>query len=243
MGAVEALRQEGGDMLSKIPAEYIDLLSVRDLEELLERKRRDARLRDLMEQRDRLQRELEKVDEEIQGIEDERVRTRKLPSATPPIPDTRRRTLKDFISQILKEAGEPLSPTEIQKRLPEVGYSSSSSNPRSFYNTVFQALQRYDVFVKEDKRYRLREEETVENDDGGEKTVMRGRLKDYIVAVLKEAATPLKVSEITSRVLIAGYKTELEPDALTQRVSAILKKNLNKEFDWDSQRYCLAHRN
>ncbi|MBN1419125.1 MAG: hypothetical protein JXP34_10135 [Planctomycetes bacterium] len=226
-------------MLSKIPSEYIDLLSVRDLEELLEKKRRDGRLRDLMQERDRLQREMDRVNEEIQSIEDERVRNRKLPSPTPPIPDTRRRTLKDYIAEILREAGKPLSPTEIQKRLPEVGYSSSSSNPRSFYNTVFQALQRYDVFVKEDKRYRLRSEEPAGD---GAKVGMRGRLKDYVIAVLKEAGTPLKVSEITSRVLIAGYKTDLGPDALGQRVSAVLKKSLNKDFDWDSQRYCLAHR-
>lgn len=229
---------EGGAMLSKIPKEYIELLSVRDLEELLERKKRDHRLRDLMQRRERLQRELARVEEEIHEIEEERIRTRKLPSATPPIPDTRRKTLKDYIIQILKDADGPLSPTEIQRRLPGVGYTSASSNPRSFYNTVFQALQRYDVFVKENKKYRLRDGGGDDGNGG-----RRGRLKDYIVAVLQEAKNPLKVTEITSRVLIAGYKTDLSPDELGQRVSAVLKKNLNKDFDWDSQRYRLAERN
>ena len=32
-------------------------------------------------------------------------------------------------------------------------------------------------------------------------------------------------------------------DELNQRVSATLKKYLNKDFDWDSQRYRLATRN
>ncbi len=53
----------------------------------------------------------------------------------------------------------------------------------------------------------------------------------------------VKSSEIASRVIIAGYRTELNVDELNQRVSATLKKYLNKDFDWDSQRYRLANRN
>ena len=68
------------------------------------------------------------------------------------------------------------------------------------------------------------------------------RLKDFIIEVLSQASGPLKVSEIASRVVIAGYRTDLDMDELTQRVSATLKKYLNSDFEWDSQRYRLACR-
>ena len=45
-----------------------------------------------------------------------------------------------------------------------------------------------------------------------------------------------------SRVVIAGYDTDLEMEELNQRVAGTLKKYLNKDFDWDSQRYRLAER-
>jgi hypothetical protein len=44
-------------------------------------------------------------------------------------------------------------------------------------------------------------------------------------------------------VVIAGYETDLGMDELIQRVSATLKKYLNKDFEWDSQRYRLASQN
>ena len=144
--------------------------------------------------------------------------------------------------QVLLEEREAMSPSDIQRRLPEVGYVSNSTNPRSFYNTVFQALQRYDIFSKDAKKYRLSDEALGAN---GVKEILpkkKTRLKDYIVEVLGRSESPLKVSEIASRVVIAGYVTDLSMDELGQRVSATLKKYLNKDFDWDSQRYRLASR-
>jgi hypothetical protein len=121
---------------------------------------------------------------------------------------------------------------------------SSSTNPRSFYNTVFQALQRYEAFEKEGKKYRLADS-AVKRDVVVPEILPKNktRLKDYIIDVLSQAAGPLKVSEIASRVVIAGYDTELGIDELNQRVSATLKKYLNKDFEWDSQRYRLMSRN
>ena len=60
--------------------------------------------------------------------------------------------------------------------------------------------------------------------------------------MLDKSKSPLKVSEIASRVVIAGYDTDLGMEELSQRVAGTLKKYLNKDFDWDSQRYRLAGR-
>ncbi len=245
-------------MLSKIPEHLFDRLTVRDLEELLERKKKNHKLADLLREREQLRLELRRLDDSIEAIERaERDRKATDPTAatTPGVDDAlaatggrsflagkRKRNLKDYIAQVLLEADGPLSPSDIQKRLPAAGYVSNSTNPRSFYNTVFQALQRYDIFEKEAKKYRLSAEALKEN---GVREILpkkKTRLKDYIVEVLDKADVPLKVSEIASRVVIAGYDTDLEMDELSQRVSATLKKYLNKDFDWDSQRYRLAER-
>ncbi len=303
-------------MLSKIPEQYLESLTVRDLEELLERKMKsNSQLSDLMRERDHLRLELRRVEDQIEAIE-KRERGENGTSSsgyslgsggrglgsfgsastsyrsgvggaagagplsgTEPSsrtgafgsPDSnggsastsggavtsggesaegepahsflagkRKKNLKDYIAQVLLQANEPLSPSDIQKQLPEVGYVSNSTNPRSFYNTVFQALQRYDIFEKEHKKYGLSDEALRAN---GVREILpkkKTRLKDYIIEVLDKADQPLKVSEIASRVVIAGYDTDLEMDELNQRVSATLKKYLNKDFDWDSQRYRLA---
>ena len=157
-----------------------------------------------------------------------------------PIVVKKRKTLKEHIVEVLREAQEALSASEIRKRLIDRGFLGRGNNPRSFYNTVFQALQRYDVFGKDGKLYRLKEpgSETAAAPPGDGNAT----LKDYVVAVLKHANSPLKASEIASRVLIAGYQTDLDQDGLTQRVSALLKKHLNELFDWDSQRYKLLQK-
>ena len=222
-------------MLSKIPQEYLKLLTVGDLETLLEAKKQDEELKDLMEERDRLTRELDRVNERIRQIEERRLaRTGERPVQA--IVVRKRKTLKEHIMEVLKEAREPLTASEIRRRLVDRGFLGRGNNPRSFYNTVFQALQRYDIFEKQGKLYRLKD--TVP-DKPAEGTAT---LKDFIVAVLKHANGPLKVREIASRVLIAGYKTDLDQDGLTQRVSATLKKHLGDLFDWDSQRYKLVSR-
>lgn len=220
-------------MLSKIPQEYLKLLSVKDLETLLDSKRRDDELHELMEKRDRLSRELDAVNERIHAIEERRMEDVGQRTAAP-IVVRKRKTLKEHIIEVMRGAGQPMAAGEIQKRLVDRGVMGRGSNPRSFYNTVFQALQRYDCFQKDDKLYSLKD--GVPDEQPAEENAS---LKDFVVAVLKHANAPLKASEIASRVLIAGYKTELDQDGLTQRVTATLKKHLNTLFDWDSQRYRL----
>lgn len=239
-------------MLSKIPQRLIDSLTLRDLEDLMELKKKNNAISELMRERDRLRLELKRIEDSIEAIE--RLNLKEAESRQKEeeekgvrasfLAGKRKKNLKDFIAQVLMEAGEPLSPSEIQRRLPDIGYSSTSTNPRSFYNTVFQALQRYEIFQKDNKKYRLTDsafhnERPVTEILPKKKT----RLKDYIIQVLGASGGPLKVSEIASRVVMEGYKTELGMDELNQRVSATLKKYLNKDFDWDSQRYRLAVRN
>ncbi len=238
-------------MFSKIPQKYVDSLTLRDLEDLIEYKKRNGALVELVRDRDRLRLELKRVDDTIERIERHEIKNADQAASSEDgrgsssfLTGKKKKNLKDYIAQVMADADEPLSPADIQKRLPGVGYSSNSTNPRSFYNTVFQALQRYEIFQKENKKYRL-------SDDAfrGDRPVVeilpkkKTRLKDYIIQVLTESDGPLKVSEIASRSVIAGYKTDLAMDELTQRVSATLKKYLNKDFDWDSQRYRLATRN
>jgi len=252
------------EMLAKIPQKYFEQLTVRELEDLLERKRKNPQLADLLKERERLRLELRRLEDSIEahdrpdrppqngghGHDSDSDRVFPAPDSVAeregPKPSflagKRKRNLKDYIAQVLLEAGGAMSPSDIQRRLPEVGYCSNSSNPRSFYNTVFQALQRYDIFEKDNKKYQLTGEALKEN---GVKEILpknKTRLKDFIIEVLDKADAPLKVSEISSRVVITGYETDLNMDELSQRVSATLKKYLNKDFDWDSQRYKLATR-
>ena len=250
-------------MFSKVTEKNIQDLTVRELEELLERKKGNETIAELIKQRDHLRLELQRVEDQIELIErsgtpggmaerqDASYRESYAPGTEPAadspaghsfLAGKRKNNLKDYIAQVLLQARGPLSASEIQRELPEVGYVSSSTNPRSFYNTVFQALQRYDIFVKEKKKYRLSSEAFRED---GVREILpkkKTRLKDYITDVLDKSRSPLKVSEIASRVVIAGYDTDLEMEELSQRVAGTLKKYLNKDFDWDSQRYRLAVR-
>lgn len=235
-------------MLSHLPKKWIDSLTIKDLEDLLDLKKRNVQLSDLLRERERLRLELRRIEDSIESVERLSQAEQAQRTAEAPEPQNsflsgrRKKNLKDYIAQVLLEAREPLSPSEIQRRLPEVGYQSSSTNPRSFYNTVFQALQRYEAFAKEGKRYKL-SDESLPADEGPPQEILprkKTRLKDFIVEVLGQSSGPLKVSEIASRVVIAGYETDLGMDELTQRVSATLKKYLNKDFEWDSQRYRLA---
>jgi uncharacterized protein YdcH (DUF465 family) len=239
-------------MISNLPRKVLESLTIKDLEALLELKKKDARLEDLLKERDRLRLELRRLEDSIEALERLGIHSapggeRQAPPQAAPsfLAGKRRRNLKDYIAQVLLEAGEPLSPSEIQRRLPAAGYASASTNPRSFYNTVFQALQRYEAFEKEGKKYQLADQ-TIQSQKAAAPEILpkkKTRLKDFIVEVLSKASGPLKVSEIASRVVIAGYETDLRMDELVQRVSATLKKYLNKDFDWDSQRYRLSSRN
>ena len=234
-------------MLSNLPQKWLDSLTIKDLEEILELKKKNTQLSDLLRDRDRLRLELRRIEDAIDAFEklsaQEAQRAADTAEAAPSfLAGKRKRNLKDFIAQVLLEAGGALAPAEIQRRLPQVGYQSSSTNPRSFYNTVFQALQRYEAFQKEGRRYRLQDGATRSDSTVAPEILpkKKTRLKDFIIDVLSHSSGPLKVSEIASRVVIAGYETDLGIDELTQRVSATLKKYLNRDFEWDSQRYRLA---
>ncbi len=237
-------------MLARVPKSLLEDLTVRDLEHLLELKKKETGLADLLRDRDRLRLELRRVEDSIDAMERANLEERSANGGNggPDQPRSflagkRKKSLKDYIAQVLLEAGEPLSPSDIQKRLPEAGYQSSSTNPRSFYNTVFQALQRYDAFQKEGRKYHLANQVYIRAAQTAEILPKnKTRLKDFITEVLSNSPAPLKVSEIASRVIIAGYTTDLAMDELNQRVSATLKKYLNRDFDWDSQRYRLATR-
>ncbi len=237
-------------MLARVPKSLLEDLTVRDLEHLLELKKKETGLAELLRERDRLRLELRRIEDSIGAMERANLEERNTNGGgdSPGQPRSflagkRKKSLKDYIAQVLLEAGEPLSPSDIQKRLPEAGYQSSSTNPRSFYNTVFQALQRYDAFQKEGRKYHLANQVYVRAEQTAEILPKnKTRLKDFITEVLSNSTAPLKVSEIASRVIIAGYTTDLAMDELNQRVSATLKKYLNRDFDWDSQRYRLATR-
>ena len=235
-------------MIKNVSRKILDSLTVKELEDLLELKKKNTKIADLLRERDRLRLELRRIEDSIEALErvsaadtGEGQEAADAEARSGFLSRRRKRNLKDYIAQVLLDAGEPLSPTEIQQRLPGVGYASSSTNPRSFYNTVFQALQRYEAFQREGKKYRLTE--------GMARTETRTpeilprkktRLKDFIIDVLSHASGPLKASEIASRVIIAGYRTDLSMDELNQRVSSTLKKYLNRDFEWDSQRYRLS---
>jgi hypothetical protein len=248
-------------MLSRIKEKKIEELTVRELEDLLHQKKSNKTIAALLKERDLLRLELRRLEDQIEAIErsgesdqegssqrddpfggDSRRSGVEEGGGHSFLAGKRKNNLKDYIAQVLLQAKGPLSASEIQRELPDVGYASSSTNPRSFYNTVFQALQRYDIFIKERKKYRLSDEAL--RDDGVRQILpkKKTRLKDYITDVLDKAGAPLKVSEIASRVVIEGYDTDLEMEELNQRVAGTLKKYLNKDFDWDSQRYRLAGR-
>jgi hypothetical protein len=237
-------------MLAKVPRSLLEDLTVRDLEHLLELKKKETGLAELLRERDRLRLELRRVEDSIEAMERANLEERGnngghgvVDQPRSFLAGKRKKSLKDYIAQVLLEAGEPLSPSDIQKRLPEAGYQSSSTNPRSFYNTVFQALQRYDAFQKDGRKYLLANQVYARAAQTAEiLPKKKTRLKDFIIEVLSSSPAPLKVSEIASRVVIAGYSTDLAMDELNQRVSATLKKYLNRDFDWDSQRYRLATR-
>ena len=56
-------------MLSNAPRKVIDSLTVKDLEELLELKRKNTQLSDLLKERERLRLELRHVEDSIETVE------------------------------------------------------------------------------------------------------------------------------------------------------------------------------
>ncbi|MDB5348506.1 MAG: hypothetical protein JWP89_6883 [Schlesneria sp.] len=107
--------------------------SIADLERLLDEKK--ARLQSLVQERDRLQKELDKLDAQIQG------------AASVDGPLTRRSSrkrrlknemsLKAVIKEVLAKNKKGLSLSELETAVTETGYKSGSSN---FRNVLYQAV-------------------------------------------------------------------------------------------------------
>lgn len=107
--------------------------SIADLERLLDEKK--ARLQNLVQERDRLQKELDKLDAQIQG------------AASVDGPLTRRSgrkrrlknemSLKAVIKEVLAKNKKGLSLSELETAVTETGYKSGSSN---FRNVLYQAV-------------------------------------------------------------------------------------------------------
>ena len=142
-------------MLSRVNEKKIDDLTVRELEELLQRKKGNVTIAELMKERDRLRLEIRRIDDQIELIErsdpgggakprqaasqmDESLSSTTSARGVAEegvahsfLAGKRKNNLKDYIAQVLLQARGPLSASEIQRELPGVGYMSSSTNPRS----------------------------------------------------------------------------------------------------------------
>jgi cell division septum initiation protein DivIVA len=107
--------------------------SIADLERLLDEKK--ARLQDLVQERDRLQKELDKLDAQIQG------------AASVDSPLTRRprgkrrqkneMSLKAAVQQVLTKNKKGLSLADLETAVTDTGYRSGSIN---FRNVLYQAV-------------------------------------------------------------------------------------------------------
>ena len=148
--------------------------------------------------------------------------------------------LRDYIAQVLQNAEEAkeieeeelegLSPTEVTERVRILGYETKAIAERSFYNTVFQALNRYpDLFVRleEGCRYKLVEyaepEKSIELNG---KELRRKSLRKVIIGAIVEAEQKgISLSGIATELRSNGYWVDLEQrnleEKLTSTISAI----------------------
>ena len=56
-------------MLSNVPRRLLDSLTIKDLEDLLELKKKNTQLSDLLKERDRLRLELRRIEDSIEALE------------------------------------------------------------------------------------------------------------------------------------------------------------------------------
>jgi hypothetical protein len=118
--------------------------SIADLERLLEEKR--SQLQDLVEKRDRLQKELDKLDAQIQGAANvdgpvsRRVgRKRRLKNEM---------SLKAAVQQALAKNKKGLSLADLEVAVIETGYQSGSAN---FRNVLYQAVYNSATVARDEK--------------------------------------------------------------------------------------------
>jgi methionine salvage enolase-phosphatase E1 len=107
--------------------------SIADLERLLDEKK--ARVQDLVQERDRLQKELDKLDAQIQGAASVDGPLTRRPRGKPRLKNEM--SLKAAIQQVLAKNKKGLSLAELETAVTETGYKSGSNN---FRNVLYQAV-------------------------------------------------------------------------------------------------------
>jgi methionine salvage enolase-phosphatase E1 len=107
--------------------------SIADLERLLDDKK--ARLQDLVQERDRLQKELDKLDAQIQGAASVDGLLTRRPRGKPR--QKNEMSLKAAIKEVLAKNKKGLSLADLETAVAETGYKSGSSN---FRNVLYQAV-------------------------------------------------------------------------------------------------------
>ena len=118
--------------------------SIADLERLLDE--RKARLQDLVQQRERLQKELDKLDAQIQGAASVDGPFRRKHGGKRRVKNEM--SLRAAVQQVLNKNKKGLSLADLEIAILETGYKSGSSN---FRNVVYQAVYNSADIVRDDK--------------------------------------------------------------------------------------------
>src|SRR5690606_37514757 len=146
----------------------------------------------------------------------------------------KRPKLKHYIAEALRRAGRPMGPKEVAEHVKTLGYQPRMKHERSFYNTVFQALQRYDIFERKHRKYQLAERA---RDKGAATSVTpkeTSRIRDHISKVLGESDKPLTPREIVTKLQVSGLldsKRTFEQDE--QHIRSTLRKYTGRNGDFD----------
>ena len=118
--------------------------SIADLERLLDE--RKARLQDLVQQRERLQKELDKLDAQIQGAASVDGPLRRKIGGKRRVKNEM--SLRAAVQLVLNKNKKGLSLADLEIAILETGYKSGSSN---FRNVVYQAVYNSADIVRDDK--------------------------------------------------------------------------------------------
>ena len=120
------------------------MTSIADLERLLDEKK--AQLQDLVQQRERLQKELDKLDAQIQGAASVDGPVRRKLGGKRRVKNEM--SLRAAVQQVLNKNKKGLSLADLETAISETGYKSGSSN---FRNVVYQAVYNSADIVRDDK--------------------------------------------------------------------------------------------
>ena len=120
------------------------MTSIADLERLLDE--RKARLQDLVQQRERLQKELDKLDAQIQGAASVDGPFRRKHGGKRRVKNEM--SLRAAVQQVLIKNKKGLSLADLEAAILETGYKSGSSN---FRNVLYQAVYNTADIVRDEK--------------------------------------------------------------------------------------------